>query len=410
MIMLPKINLVIVGHVDHGKSTLIGRLLYDSGAVTDYKIHEVEMEAGGMDFAHFLDSLEEEREGGLTIDTIQTPFKSEKYNYMVIDCPGHKEFLRNMLTGASQADAGILVCSASEGIQEQTKRHVYLLNMLGVKNLLVAVNKMDLVSYQESVFNDVRSKMREFLTGLGFEDENITYVPISAKNGDNVYRKSDKMDWYSGSSIIKELDRGLKPSVNLSTLPLRMPVQDVYDIDGKKIAVGYIETGIIRNGDNVFFNDDRGNVVDILSWNKDGINSIESSMAGESIGLILTSDVSRGDVISDKKKAITDSITGEVIVLERNKINKGDVLKIRCGTSDVKCFIDIIDQRINSETGEVIEENAGFLSENESGMVKIKLEKSIFVDVFSDLAHLGRFILLKNDRTIAAGVITKTSF
>ena len=228
--MLPKINLVVIGHKDHGKSTLIGRLLYDSKAILEQKLQEIqtELERSGkkeFEFAFLLDSLEEERKGGLTIDIIQTPFKSKKYAYTVIDCPGHREFIKKMLTGASQADAAVLVVSAKEGIEAQTRQHAFLAKTLGITQLVVAINKMDQIGYQESVFAKTCQILDEILKPMGFK--RVPNVPISALNGDNVFAKSKNMKWYNGLTLIDTLDDTVKPVQLPFNKPLRGCVQDL---------------------------------------------------------------------------------------------------------------------------------------------------------------------------------------
>jgi len=304
--MKQNINLVIVGHIDHGKSTLIGRLLYDSGAINKDKIKTVKSEVEELnkeefEFAFIMDNLQEEREGGITIDTIQTPFESKKYVYTIIDCPGHKEFIKNMLTGASQADAAILLLSAKpdEKIQEQTKRHVFLVNMLGIKQIFVAINKLDLVNYSEDSYNELKNDMMNFLLDIGYDKSNITFIPISAKKGDNVFKKSENMPWYKGETLIEILDKNVKLLEPLNKKSLRLPIQDIYEINGKKILVGLVETGKLSIGDNVSFKPSNisGKVTSIEKWNEK-LNVVE---AGESIGFTIDADISnikRGDVCS----------------------------------------------------------------------------------------------------------------
>ena len=246
------LKLVIVGHVDHGKSTLIGRLFFDTDSLPKEKIEEVKQicEALGkeLEFAYVMDHLEEERSQGITIDTAQTFFKTEKRDYVIIDAPGHREFTKNMITGASQAEAAILIVDASEGVREQTRRHAYILGMLGLKQVIVAVNKMDLVDYSENVFNEVSKQTTDFLERIGIAPTYI--IPISAKEGDNVAKASDRMKWYTGPTILQALDT-FKKTEKRDENPLRFAVQDVYNIDGKRIIVGRVEAGTLRVGDNI---------------------------------------------------------------------------------------------------------------------------------------------------------------
>ncbi len=247
---LPRINLVVVGHKDHGKSTLIGRLLYDSNAIPEQKLQEIkaEIEESGKEFAFafLLDSLEEERKGGLSIDIIQTPFKSQRYFYTIIDCPGHKEFIKKMLTGVSQADAAVLVVSAKEGIQDQTREHAFLIKTLGIRQLMVAVNKMDEMAYKQSRYDEVCRKFDPILASLGYEK--TLKIPISAMKGDNVFKKSQNMAWYDGLPLIDALDNVISPSTLPVNKPLRGFVQDTYQQEGETIIACKIETGMLEAG------------------------------------------------------------------------------------------------------------------------------------------------------------------
>ncbi|MCD6476856.1 MAG: GTP-binding protein [Candidatus Aenigmarchaeota archaeon] len=412
--MKQNINLVIVGHIDHGKSTLIGRLLYDSGAINKDKIKTVKSEVEELnkeefEFAFIMDNLQEEREGGITIDTIQTPFESKKYVYTIIDCPGHKEFIKNMLTGASQADAAILLLSAKpdEKIQEQTKRHVFLVNMLGIKQIFVAINKLDLVNYSEDSYNELKNDMMNFLLDIGYDKSNITFIPISAKKGDNVFKKSENMPWYKGETLIEILDKNVKLLEPLNKKSLRLPIQDIYEINGKKILVGLVETGKLSIGDNVSFKPSNisGKVTSIEKWNEK-LNVVE---AGESIGFTIDADISnikRGDVcsLSINKPKVVNKIKGEIFLLGTLDINTDDTgLIIRCGTGETKCKIEKI-EKINSENGKsesIVEK----LNVAEAGVVDILLENPLAIDKFSEIAQLGRFVIIKNNNVAASGII-----
>ncbi|MFV1950885.1 MAG: GTP-binding protein, partial [Nitrospinota bacterium] len=247
-----KLKIVIVGHVDHGKSTLIGRLFYDTDSLPPDKIEEIQRtceELGReMEFAFLLDHLQEEREQGVTIDTAQTFFKTDTREYVIIDAPGHKEFLKNMITGASQAEAAVLIVDAMEGLQEQTKRHAYILDMLGLKQVVVVINKMDLVDFKEKRFEEVKSSLVTFLDSINIKPS--SFIPISAKEGYNVAKKADIMGWYNGFTLLEALD-----TLNNQKSPvgkaLQFPVQDVYKIGDKRILVGRIENGRIAKGQQV---------------------------------------------------------------------------------------------------------------------------------------------------------------
>ena len=252
----PHVNLVFIGHVDHGKSTLVGRLLYDSGALSEQEYRKLEAEAkavgkGTFAFAFAMDNLKEERERGVTIDVSYKKFEGKKNNFTIIDAPGHKDFIKNMITGTSQADAAVLVIAAKEGVMAQTKEHAFLAQVMGLKRLIIVVNKMDEVNYDEAKFKEVKEQAEKLLKGVGYKDEQIKFIPVSAWVGDNVAKKSEKMGWYKEQTLIDSLDEIIppKPPTDKS---LRLPVQDVYNIKGVGLVpVGRVETGIVKPGDKI---------------------------------------------------------------------------------------------------------------------------------------------------------------
>jgi len=285
---LQKINLVVVGHKDHGKSTLIGRLLFDSKAILEQKLQEIEdeLKKSGKEefkFAFILDSLEEERRGGLTIDVMQTPFKTKKYLYTIIDCPGHREFIKNMLTGASQADAAILVVSAKEGIQDQTKQHLFLIKTLGISQLILAVNKMDKVNYDAGRFEEVSKKLKEILSSLGYGK--VPIIPVSAFVGDNAFKRSEKMQWYDGLTLVETLDKTISPSTLPLNKPLRGCVQDIYEVEKRKIVVCKVETGVLESGNVVLFcpSGKKGLVRNVEVFGREA----RKAEPGDSVGLVV---------------------------------------------------------------------------------------------------------------------------
>jgi bifunctional enzyme CysN/CysC/sulfate adenylyltransferase subunit 1 len=396
------INVVIVGHVDHGKSTLIGRLLYDSGTLPEDKLAEIqkllEEYKKRFEFAYFLDSFEEELKEERTLDTTRVLFKGKNY-YTVVDVPGHKEFIKNMLTGASHAQVGILVISALDGIQEQTRRHAFLLHMLGIKQILVAINKMDLVDYCEEVFHRVKEETALLLSSLGYSG--AEFIPISAMNGDNVYKPSEKMEWYKGSTLIQALDKIELEKV--AEKPLRFVVQDVYFIDSEKVTVGRVESGTLRKGDNLIFQPSgvRGKVEKIK------IFPGEAEMAGEeeSIGILMECEPKRGDVGGHQEDPPNpvDRFLGEIVLLE-GTLKSGDEFEMKCGTKKTRCTVEQIKERINSETGEVIGEEVMKIEEGEAAVVAFKTEP-IVVEKFAEIPELGRFVLVKKGKNIGAGVV-----
>ncbi len=406
---LPKINLVVVGHKDHGKSTLIGRLLYDSKAILEQKLQEIknELKESGkeFEFAFLLDSLEEERRGGLSIDIIQTPFKSKKYFYTIIDCPGHREFIKKMLTGASQADAAVLVVSAKEGIQDQTRQHTFLIKTLGINQLVVAVNKMDEVAYQKSKYDETCKELRKILGSLGYEKTPM--IPLSALTGDNVLTESKKMEWYKGLTLIEALDNTLSPSALPINKPLRGFVQDIYRHEGEEIIVCKVETGILETGKVICFNPS----------GKEGLlKAIEvfgtrakKAEPGDSVGLSVggINDIERGEVISytENRPRKVKSFVAEIILFSDIEIRNGDILTIRCGTAEKKCEVQRILNEIDPINLTVRTELPEFLKEESVGEVVLFPLDPLCVEKYSEFPPLGRFVVEGKKGTAGAGLV-----
>ena len=394
-------NIVIVGHVDHGKSTLIGRLLYDTesipGSMVD-EVRQVSEELGKeMEFAYLLDSLKEEREGNKTIDTTQIFFDTDKRDYVIIDAPGHVEFIKNMITGASQAEAAVLIVDASQGIEEQTKRHSYILEMLGLDQVVVAINKMDKIDYSKDKFNQVKKETIKFLKSLGIEPKYV--IPISALKGDNVAKDFENMPWYSGMKMLEALDT-FKTKENLVNLPFRFPVQDVYK---ENILVGRVETGKVSEGEeiNVLPEKQKTKVQQIKVWK----DTKEKAVAGESIGLILCDalDVKRGNIICDDNlPIITSQFKGNVFWMSP-KAFTGEKLNLKCSTQNSECEVQI-DKRINSSTFEEISDKSK-LEETDIGKVTIKTDEPVVIENFYELESMGRFVLEKQGEVLGAGIV-----
>jgi len=408
-----KINLVVIGHKDHGKSTLIGRLLYDSNAIPEQKLQEVKAElkkAGdeGFRFAFLLDTLEEERRGGLTIDIMQIPFKTKKHLYTIIDCPGHREFIKKMFTGASQADAAVLVVSAKEGIQDQTKQHAFLIKTLGMHQLIVAINKMDEANYEEAKFKEICDKLAPILNSLGYK--NPQTVPLSALNGENVFKKSQKMRWYKGSSLIETLDRTVRPSTPPVDKPLRACVQDVYEIEGKKIVVCKIPTGILKEGKIVNFDPsgEEGFVKKIEMFGKE----IEKAGPGDSVGLIVNKlkEAKRGEVISypQNRAKVVRSFVGEMILFSDIELRNNDVLTIHCGTAENRCKVQRILERIDPVNLTVDAKFPEILKSGDVGKILFLSLEPMCVEKYSEFPELGRFVVEGRKGTAAAGIVLET--
>ena len=399
------VNVVFTGHVDHGKSTLIGRLLYDSDSIKEGQVTEIQKLAEEykrrFEFAYFLDAFDDELKEERTIDTTKVMFKGKNL-YTVTDVPGHKEFIKNMLTGASHADVAVLVVSAEEGVQEQTGRHAFLIHMLGIKDLSVAVNKMDTVEYDKAVFEKIRKDVTKLLQSLGYRD--LNFIPVSAIEGDNVYQKSEAMSWYSGPTLIEALDT-IRPA-KIETKPLRFVVQDNYTVNSDRIIVGRVESGILHKGDEVVFQPStvKGKVEDIRVFN----GKLEKAQAGDSIGLIIDCNPNRGDVcglITDPPVA-SNQFTGEAVLLN-NYLRQGEILQLRCGTRKVRCEVKQIQERINSETGVVIEKYPQQIRQHDAATIVFATEPLV-VEKFSNIPELGRFILIQ-DKNIGAGVVLEAA-
>jgi len=403
------LRFVIVGHVDHGKSTLIGRLLYDTNSLPPDKIEEIKKVSKDLgrdtEFAYLLDHLEEERQQGITIDTTQVFFKTDKRQYVIIDAPGHIEFVKNMITGASQAEAAVLIIDVKEGIKEQTKRHAYVLSLLGLNQVIVLLNKMDLVDFKEESFGSVKREIEKFLNSIKIEP--IFCIPVSAIRGENIAKKSEKMAWYGGPAFLESLDT-LRNRESLQDKPLIFPVQDVYKIDDKRIVVGRIEAGIIM----------RGQAIKVLPGNQTtNVKSIEKYMkeldkaySGESIGITIDNSLflNRGDVICEpgKEPFLADGFKANIFWMSKRDFEKGERIVIKCSTQETTCRVERIEKRIDSSTLEIIEQEADILKNLEVGEVVIRTKKPIAVKAFNDVQELGRFVLLHDENICAGGIIT----
>jgi len=406
-----QLSFVIVGHVDHGKSTLIGRLLYDTKSLPQEKIEEMERTSKELgrevEFAFVMDHLQEERDQGITIDTAQTFFRTDARDYVIIDAPGHKGFIKNMITGASQAQAALLIVDAQEGVREQTRRHAYLLGMLGLEQVVVIINKMDLVSYSRERFEEVAGETAAFLDAIGVRPMEL--LPISAREGDNVARRSDRMQWYDGPTTLEVLGSFEAPS-NPSDKPLRLPIQDVYEVDDKRILVGRVASGTVRAGQEVVFLP-AGSESTVKSLEKFLAPPLEEAQAGESVGITLDDPlfIERGQVACqiDAQARVTDTISANVFWMSPLRMTLGESLNIRQATQESSAKVTEIARRIDSSSLEVIAEHADELKNNEIAEVTIKTKRPIATELFSEVPELGRFVLRRGHDIVAGGIITK---
>ncbi len=403
------LRVVFVGHVDHGKSTLIGRILHDTGSLPDGKIEMIRKTcaAEGMEFefAFLLDALLEEQQQNVTIDTTQIPFRTEKRRYAIIDAPGHKEFLKNMITGASTADAAVLVIAVNEGVREQSRRHAYLLSLLGIKQLVVVVNKMDLADFSEKRFREIEKEYRKFLVDLGLEARE--FIPISAKTGENVAQRSKEMKWHRGPTVLEALD-AIEARASLVDLPLRFCVQDVYRLDDRRIIAGRIETGRLRVGDELNFSpaNKSSKVQAIERWNTkdDG-----EAVAGDSIGITLTEQifVERGYVASHQTETPieTNRFRADFFWMARESLRVGKLYNLRLATQEVKCQVISIDQVMDSSSLEIKNDLREQLERNEAAQLTIQTRGPLVLDNHDRIPNLGRFVLVDDGVICGGGTI-----
>ncbi|MEK9153196.1 MAG: GTP-binding protein, partial [Patescibacteria group bacterium] len=361
----------------------------------------------GVEYAFLMDNLQEEREQGITIDTAQTFFKTVQRQYIIIDAPGHVEFVKNMLTGASQAEAAILIVDAAEGVKEQTKRHSYLLALLGIKQVIVAINKMDLVSYQEDVFNKIKQELAEFLAGLKVEPK--LYIPIVALNGDNVAVASTNMPWYSGPTILATLDN-LQNLATLQNFPLILPAQEIFRIADKRYVLGRVEAGQVKPGQPIKVLPS-GQTTTVKTVEKFQQADLAIAVAGENIGLTTIDPlfIERGNVICQPggEPLVKSEFSANLFWLHHEPLTKDELLIVKCATQESLGQVVEIKKRFNSSTMEVLEENANQLNFLEAGEVVIKVKQPLALTKLSELAELGKFVLIKNDNIVAGGIISE---
>ena len=404
-------RLVIVGHVDHGKSTLVGRLLSDTGSLPEGRLEFVQdicrQQGKAFEFAFLLDALEEEQEQGITIDTSQIFFKTEKRPYCIIDAPGHKEFLKNMVTGAANAESALLLIDAHEGVQEQSRRHGYILRLLGLTQVAVVVNKMDLVDYREDVYQNIRGEYTRFLDTL--EVSAREFIPVSAKLGVNIARPGRReMPWYTGPTVLEMLDQ-FQPKAAEVQRPFRMPVQDVYKFDHRRIIAGRVEAGRLQVGDEVIFSpsNKRGLVKTIEAWNVPELPT--SADAGHSIGFTLTEQifVERGEVASrvDELPIVTTTFEGNVFWMGKKPLQKGKTYFLKLTTQNVECEVAEFKRAIDASTLETLP-NQDFINRNDVAEVVLKTRQPVAFDLFGTIAETGRFVLVDEYDVCGGGIIT----
>jgi elongation factor 1-alpha len=411
----PHMNLIFIGHIDHGKSTTVGRLLYDTKTISEQDMKKLKEEVTKynrptFEFAFVMDQLKEERERGITIDIMHRDFQTPKYYFTIIDAPGHRDFVKNMITGASQADAAVLVVSCADGIQSQTREHAYLAKVLGISQLIVGLNKMDAVNFDRAKFDDVKNKVSELLKTVGYDISKITFVPYSALEGSNVSSKSDKLSWYNGPTLLGALDTLVAPKKPVEK-PLRLPIQDVYSIAGfGTVPVGRVETGVMKPGDQVII---------MPSGAKTEVKSIEmhhqqlqTAEPGDNVGFnvkgVDKKDIKRGDVVgpASNPPTVTEEFTAQIVVINHpTAIAPGYTPVFHIHTAQIAATITELLEKKDPKTGQTMQKNPEFLKNGDVALVKIKISKPMVVEKYSDFPQLGRFAIRDMGQTVAAGVV-----
>jgi len=395
----PHQNLAIIGHVDHGKSTLVGRLLYETENVPEHVIEQHKEEAeekgkGGFEFAYVMDQ----------------EFDTDEYYFTIVDCPGHRDFVKNMITGASQADNAVLVVAADDGVQPQTQEHVFLARTLGIGEMIIAVNKMDLVDYGEGRYKEVVDEVEDLLQQVRFDVDDAKFIPVSAFEGDNVAERSDNLDWYDGPILLEALNQLPEPEPPTDA-PLRLPIQDVYTISGiGTVPVGRVETGILNTGDNVSFQpSDVGGEVKTIEMHHEEVPQAEP---GDNVGFnvrgIGKDDIRRGDVCgpADDPPTVAETFTAQVVVMQHpSVITAGYTPVFHAHTAQVACTIESIDAKIDPSTGEVAEENPDFIQSGDAAKVTVRPQKPLSIEPANEISELGSFAIRDMGQTIAAGQV-----
>lgn len=409
----PKINVIFIGHIDHGKSTTVGRLMYDSGNLSEQDYRKLQAIAeekgkGTFAFAYMMDVTKEERERGVTIDVNYKKLETQKNYFTIIDAPGHSDYIKNMITGAAQSDAAVLVCNAKDGVKAQTKEHAFLAQVMGIRQLIVSVNLMDVVDYKEERFKEVSEEVTALLTRTGYKKEQITVIPTSAWKGDNIVKKSENMPWYSGPTLLEHLDT-FKATEIPTDKALRLPVQDVYNIKGVgTVPVGRVETGILRPNDKVVIMPQ--NIPTDIKSIEAHHEQLASAGPGDNIGFNLRKigkgDIKRGSVIGpiDNAPTVAEEFTAQIVVLNHpTAITPGYTPVFHLHTAQISCSVT----EIIKKTAPTQEDNPKFLKTGDAAIVKIKPLSPLCVETYKDFPQLGRFAIRDMGKTVAAGVVTE---
>ena len=423
------INLVVIGHVDSGKSTSTGHLIYKCGGIDKRTIEKYEKEAAeagksSFKYAWVMDKLKSERERGITIDISLWQFETAKYHFTIIDAPGHRDFIKNMITGTSQADCAILMIASPQGEFEagiskdgQTREHALLAFTLGVKQMIVCCNKMDekSVNYSEERYLEIKKEVSDFLKKVGYKPDTIPFIPISGWAGDNMMEKSANTPWYKGPCLLEALDK-IEPPKRPTEKPLRLPLQDVYKIGGiGTVPVGRVETGILKPGMNVTFApaDVKTDVKSVEMQH----TSIPEAIPGDNVGFnvkgLSIKDIKRGYVCGDTKNdppREVESFVAQIIIMNHpGQIENGYTPVLDCHTAHIACKFAMIQAKIDRRTGKATEEEPKFVKTGDSALILLKPTKPMCVETFTDYAPLGRFAVRDMKQTVAVGVIKVTN-
>lgn len=405
------LSIAIVGHVDHGKSTLLGRLYADTGSLPDGKLEKVQaicrQQGKEFEYAFLFDAFLEEQEQGITIDTARTFFSWRDRRYIIIDAPGHKEFLKNMVSGAARADAALLVIDANEGVQEQSKRHGYLLSLLGIRQIAVVVNKMDLVNYREDVYRRIEEEYRAFLASINVTPER--FVPASAKLGENITHPSDRMPWFSGPTLLDSLALFYKETPP-DQAPLRLPVQDVYKFDSRRILVGRVAAGALQVGERLVFSPSNktARVKSIEAFHVDELPT--RAVAGQSVGVTLDEQifVERGEIATHEIAAphVGRAFRCNVFWMGKRPLTTESEYVLRLATEETPCRITTV-HRIIDTTDLGARDPQGIVNRNDVAELTIRTRSTIAFDQYADLATTGRFVLVDEYDVAGGGIITE---
>lgn len=413
------LNLIFIGHVDHGKSTSVGRILFETGALSDQQLRKLKDEAekvgkATFEFAFTMDTLKEERERGVTIDLSHKEFETQKYYFTIIDAPGHRDFVKNMITGASQADAAVLVCSAKEGPQPQTKEHAFLAKVLGIQQFIVGINKMDAVNWDHVKYDETKMTLTTMLKSMGYKTDAIPFVPYSGYQGDNIKVKSTNMPWYSGPTLLECFDKLTVP-VKPVDKALRLPIQDVFTITGHgTVPVGRVETGVLKINMPIIFmpSGSKGECKKIEMHHQELPQAVPGDNVGFNVKNVDKGAVKRGEVVGpvDNPPKVAAEFTAQIVVLDHpTAIGKGYTPVFHIHTAQIACTVTEIIEKKDPKTGQTSQKNPDFIKTGDVAIVRVKPLKPVVVEKFQEFPPLGRFAIRDMGQTVAAGVVLEVT-